>query len=210
MVSVRAVSVGSVLIFLSLLLSLAVYGLINFIEEPDIIKIKCDETTCTVNVKDGKCYAKIENNINQNFKQVKCDKPRLDATNLTLPCNVAPDEVVIINCDQKNSNKPVKIMFVVMMIILIGSGIIMGLYNFMKYNYFWHDVDNTNIEGTAGNNETQNDQQKTPIDMVNLNITADPDNRYNDPTSHNQDNTCNLNSIHIKNTGSNYVRFDKD
>lgn len=179
-------SVCSFLLVTGLILSVSIYMLVKSVNEPDIFKIKCNETNCTVNVQNGECYAKMEQACLQDFKKVKCDVTRqYDVNNITLPCNILSGERIIINCDIKNTDKSSNIAVSIMLMVLGGMLLLMTVAFGYTIYHLHGFLDETPQEDSnpAPNNDSNEMHEEVNEEMHE--------------------------KSHEKNTGSNYTRFDK-
>lgn len=165
-----------------LTLSGAITALVISTNAPNINKVKCDETNCTVNVQNGECYAKMKQACFQEFRKVKCDVVRqYDVNNITLPCDILSGERIIINCDSKNNGKSFNIFISTMMIIFSGvvllSSIFIGCAVYHVHGFL--DEPAQEKPNPAPNNDFNEVDEKVHK------------------------------KTHEKNTGTSYTRFDK-
>lgn len=165
----------------------AVCFLIVGVNEPNFHKIKCNELNCTVNSVDGHCYAKLAQMIGYDFQEVKCDKPRGNEMYFVLPCNVGKGGKIDINCDMKNDGKSNNI---TSSIVLLLCGVVIG---FAAITLGFRLMMALNVTNATNSTNTVENSATPDSSAVGNNQTGDT-----------------ADTLHEKNTGSNYIRFDKD
>lgn len=117
------------LFFSSAGIALAGYGVYEVQKMPFTLKPGCHDTNCTVNVIDGKCFARFLefSDDGSEFKKVTCDKNRDGTYEVILPCDITKHGNPKINCNKANTGPRAGFGILITALVLLGICFFMGV-----------------------------------------------------------------------------------